>query len=143
MLPLVGERKLSVFLPSDYDVSSPSLSPDGHWIAYQSNKSDRTEVYVCTFPGAKRETVISQHGGWAPRWRGDGRELFFLAFDGSMMAAGIDTTRNSVATIPQRYFRPLSRLGEINARTPWRKTDAGFSSRYRATPLARRRSPSC
>jgi serine/threonine protein kinase/Tol biopolymer transport system component len=105
MLPLAGERKPSVFLPSAYDVSSPSLSPDGHWIAYQSNKSGRTEVYVCTFPGAQREDKISQNGGWAPRWRGDGRELFFLGFDGSMMAADIDTTRNTVALNPQRLFQ--------------------------------------
>jgi Tol biopolymer transport system component len=105
MLPLVGERRPSVFLPSAYDVSSPSLSLDGHWIAYQSNKSGRTEVYVCTFPGAQRENPISQHGGLAPRWRGDGRELFFLALDGSMMAAGIYTTKKSVATIPQRLFQ--------------------------------------
>jgi hypothetical protein len=62
-------------------------------------------VYVCTFPGAQRENLISQHGGWAPRWRGDGRELFFLALDGSTMAAGIDTTRNSATPIPQRLFQ--------------------------------------
>jgi hypothetical protein len=60
---------------------------------------------VCTFPGAQRENKISQHGGWAPRWRGDGRELFFLALDGGMMAAGIDTTKSSIAKVSQRLFQ--------------------------------------
>ena len=64
----------------------PALSPDGHWLAYKSNVTGQSEVYVRSYPGMGPATVVSIGGGAAPVWRGDGRELFYLGST-SMMAA--------------------------------------------------------
>jgi hypothetical protein len=66
------------------------FSPDGRWIAYQSTESGRSEVYVVPFPGAGSKWQISGAGGTAPRWRHDGREVFFLAPDYTLMAASVN-----------------------------------------------------
>ena len=104
-VPLRGERKRSSFLNTPYDESNPSFSPDGRWIAYQSNKSGRTEVYVRAFTEDGGEIKISQHGGRAPRWRADGRELFFLAPDSRLMAAGFDPNKDDPAMVPEELFQ--------------------------------------
>ena len=110
-LPLSGERTKSVFLQTAYDEASGTFSPDGRWIAYESNASGRNQVYVRPFPVRDGQFPISRDGGRAPRWSGDGRELFFLTPDGMLMAAGIDTTKAFAATVPQ----PLFRTGLTNA----------------------------
>jgi serine/threonine protein kinase len=65
------------------------FSPDGHWIAYQSNKSGRFEIYVQPFPAAGGASRVSTGGGTQPRWRHDGKELFYLAPDDQMMGAPV------------------------------------------------------
>src|SRR5262249_23619325 len=65
------------------------LSPDGRWMAYASDESGRREVYVRPFPAADGKWRISTAGGEQPRWRGDGRELFYIASDRKLMAGGI------------------------------------------------------
>jgi serine/threonine-protein kinase len=67
------------FLVSDSDESSAELSPDGRYIAYESNQSGRTEVYVQPFPGPGRRELISTDGGGQPLWARNGRELFYRA----------------------------------------------------------------
>jgi eukaryotic-like serine/threonine-protein kinase len=105
-VPLTGDRKPVVLLQTPYDESSPSVSPDGLWIAYQSDKSGRSEVYVRPFPTTGgNEALISQRGGRAPRWSKDGRELFFLGLDGRLMTAAIDAHKASIAGTPQPLFQ--------------------------------------
>jgi Tol biopolymer transport system component len=72
----------------------PALSPDGRWLAYMSTESGRSEIYVRSFPPrpGDRTTRISTKGGHQPKWRGDGRELFFLTPEGVMMAVDISST---------------------------------------------------
>lgn len=65
------------------------FSPDGRWVACESNESGRSEIYVQTFPDLARKVQISTGGGTAPVWRGDGRELFFRSADDQLMAARI------------------------------------------------------
>jgi serine/threonine protein kinase len=65
------------------------VSPDNKWIAYNSQESGRDEVYVGTFPKLEHRFQVSINGGVIPRWRGDVRELFYLAPDGSMMAVDL------------------------------------------------------
>jgi Tol biopolymer transport system component len=60
------------------------LSPDSHWMAFTSDRSGRREVYVRPFPPGEGEWTISIAGGEEPRWRGDGKELFFEAADRKM-----------------------------------------------------------
>lgn len=62
------------------------FSPDGRFVAYQSNESGRFEIYVRTFPGAEGKWLVSVAGGTQPRWRRDGKELFYMAPDGRLMA---------------------------------------------------------
>ena len=68
---------------------SGQFSPDGRWVAYQSDESGRVEVYVQPFPGPGSKWPISTNGGSQVRWRHDGKELFYVASDGRLMAASI------------------------------------------------------
>jgi len=65
------------------------LSADGKWIAYQSNESGQAEIYVQPFPGPGPRSRVSINGGIQARWRQDGKELFYLAADGRLMAVPI------------------------------------------------------
>jgi serine/threonine protein kinase len=68
------------------------FSPDGKWIAYQSNESDRFEIYVAPFPPAKARWKVSRNGGTQVRWGVGGRELFYIAPDGKLMSVAIRVT---------------------------------------------------
>jgi Tol biopolymer transport system component len=81
------------------------FSPDGKWVAYSSNESGKWEVYVTSFPEAKGRWQISSGGGEQPRWRGDGRELYFLSLDGKMMATPATTGSNFSAGSPVALFQ--------------------------------------
>ena len=86
-LPLVGDRKPRPLLQSStFTQSQGQLSPDGRWIAYVSNESGQFEVYVRSFPTPSGKWQISQGGASFPRWRGDGKELFYYAADERLMA---------------------------------------------------------
>ena len=67
------------FVASPSDEPSAEISPDGRYIAYQSNQSGRPEVYVQPFPGPGRRELVSIDGGSQPAWASSGRELFYLA----------------------------------------------------------------
>jgi DNA-binding winged helix-turn-helix (wHTH) protein/Tol biopolymer transport system component len=89
ILPTSGDRKPRPFLQTPADELQGQISPDGHWIAYTSNESGVWEVYLQSFPepGAKR--TISIGGGTEPHWRRDGRELFYLSPDRSLMSVNM------------------------------------------------------
>jgi len=70
---------------------SPQFSPDGRWIAYESNESGQFEIYVRPFPESGGKWQISTAGGTQVRWRRDRKELFYVAPDGRLMAASIST----------------------------------------------------
>jgi Tol biopolymer transport system component len=78
-LPLFGDRKPFPFIRTPFDEDLVQFSPDGRWVAYESNESGRGEVYVTPFPGPGGKWQVSAAGGMEPRWRHDGREIFFLA----------------------------------------------------------------
>jgi dipeptidyl aminopeptidase/acylaminoacyl peptidase len=105
ILPLDGSagaaRKPIPFLVTPADETASQFSPDGKWIAYSSDESGRREVYVQGFaPGRVPATAlgkwqISTAGGDKPRWRRDGREVYYLAPDRKMMAVPIKTGPSS------------------------------------------------
>jgi dipeptidyl aminopeptidase/acylaminoacyl peptidase len=77
------------FMQTNLRQEAGRFSPDGRWIAYRSTESGRSEVYVVPFPGAGGKWQISSAGGTYPRWRRDGREVFFLAPDNTLMAVSV------------------------------------------------------
>jgi Tol biopolymer transport system component/predicted Ser/Thr protein kinase len=92
VLPVEGaekERKPVLFMQTEFNELMAQLSPDSHWMAYTSDQSGRREVYVRPFPRAEGQWTISVAGGRQPRWRGDGKELFYEAADGKMMAVPV------------------------------------------------------
>jgi hypothetical protein len=76
---------------SSFTIAQSAVSPDGRWIAYNSNESGTWEVYVVRFPEFTSRRLVSSAGGVQPHWRADGRELFYLAPDSSMMSVPIST----------------------------------------------------
>ncbi len=88
-LPLDGEKRPFPVVRTGFVEPYGQFSPDGQWVAYQSNESGRAEVYVQPFPGPGARIKISTNGGAQMRWRHDGKELFYLALDGRLMAVPI------------------------------------------------------
>jgi Tol biopolymer transport system component len=88
------------------------FSPDGNWVAFQSNESGQMEIYLQPFPGPGSKTRVSTNGGIQAMWSSDGRELFYLALDGKLMAVPIKTasSRSNIepgAAIPLFWTRML------------------------------------
>jgi eukaryotic-like serine/threonine-protein kinase len=78
VLPLAGDRKPVPFLQSPFREAHSQISPDGKWVAYDSNETGRLEIYVRPFPSGEGKWQISTSGGDFPRWRRDSKELFFM-----------------------------------------------------------------
>ena len=106
-LPLFGDRQPSRWIGSPGTMNiNGQFDPTGHWIAYQSNETGSLEVYVAAFPGPGVKRQISTDGGLLPRWRSDGKELFYLAPDNTLMSA---TIRSTASTFDVTSVRPLFR----------------------------------
>jgi serine/threonine protein kinase len=88
-LPLGGDRKPFVVAQTTYDENGGQFSPDSKWVAYESNESGRYEIYVQAFPGPASKVPVSKNGGTQVRWQRDGKELFYIALDGRLMAVPI------------------------------------------------------
>jgi Tol biopolymer transport system component len=117
-LPLDGPRKPIPILQTPLIEDQGQFSPDGKWVAYQSNESGGAEVYVTTFPSSTRKWQISNHGGVWPRWRGDGKELFYLSSDRKMMAVTIRTSAVSVQADTPRDLFAASFISQQAGSTP-------------------------
>lgn len=89
LIPTGGDRKPFKFLGPPSDQIHANLSPDGRLVAYTSNESGRFQVYVQTFPLSDRKWQVSTDGGYEPRWRGDGREIYYLSEDRKLMAVTV------------------------------------------------------
>jgi Tol biopolymer transport system component len=77
IMALSGERKPQPFLHTLANETAPTFSPDGKWLAYESNRSGRNEAYITPFPGGGAEYQISTSGGERPVWRRDGKEIYY------------------------------------------------------------------
>ncbi len=89
-LPLVGDRKPFQLVPAGpYFSQYPYLSPNGRWLVYDSNESGRMEVYVGLFPAVQGKRLVSTAGGHHPRWRNDGKEIYYVSLDGTLMAVPV------------------------------------------------------
>ena len=123
LLPLSGDRKPVPYLQTTFDESAARFSPDGRWMAYQSNESGQFQVYVQTVPMSGAKYQISTSGGTAPHWRRDGKELFYVSDDRKLMAVPVKLGATVEPGTPQPLFAifPL-RLGtrDIFAYEPMR-----------------------
>jgi len=88
-----GTREVTPFVRTSFDESAPRFSPDGRIVAYVSNESGRSEVYVRSFTNPLQKAQVSQNGGAEPVWARDGRELFYRAGD-RLMSAAVQTGGN-------------------------------------------------
>jgi eukaryotic-like serine/threonine-protein kinase len=79
LLPLTSDRKPVKFLASPAEEMHGNFSPDGHLVAYTSNESGRFQVDVQTFPLSDKKWRVSTSSGYEPRWRADGREIYYLS----------------------------------------------------------------
>jgi eukaryotic-like serine/threonine-protein kinase len=107
ILPRFGDRKPYIFLRGDFDVGEAHFSPDGHWLAYSSDETGRSEIYVTPFPRGGSKWEVSAAGGSSPRWRRDGKELFYMAADSTLIAAEVGT---SGSVFQVGALRPLFHL---------------------------------
>jgi WD40-like Beta Propeller Repeat len=92
------------FAQTRFDEREAHFSPDSRWIAYASNETGRSEVYVQSFPPSGFKMRVSSEGGREPRWREDGRELFYLAADGFLMSVPVTAGRGLEAGIASPLF---------------------------------------
>jgi len=106
-------RKPRVFVNTPYEERIGQFSPDGRWIAYETNESGEFQVVVQPFPEPSRKWQISTTGGTQPRWRADGMELYFIAPDGKLMAVPVTApgatfeAGTPVALFPTRIGTPI------------------------------------
>jgi serine/threonine-protein kinase len=117
-----GDTALTALVVTPYDESAFSISPDGRWIAYHSDETGRPEVFVRPFPNTNSaKEQISTDGGRAPLWSRDGRELFYLRADNTMMAVPVATGGEWRRSEAQALFQLRSALTllEPTYYTPW------------------------
>jgi eukaryotic-like serine/threonine-protein kinase len=99
------ERVAKPLLQAKWTVRNAQISSDGRWIAYASNETGSMEIYVSPFPSANGKWQVSSTGGQEPRWRQDGKELFYVSADGKMMAVAVKTGASFEAGSPAALFQ--------------------------------------
>jgi hypothetical protein len=101
LLPLQGEKTPADLVRAPRFEYQSQFSPDGRWLAYGAREGGNSEVYVQTYPDTGARWQISASGR-QPRWRPDGKELFYLALDGKLMAVDIEATARGLTVGPPR-----------------------------------------
>jgi len=104
VLPLFGDKKPFNYLHSEFNEQYAKLSPNGQWLAYQSDESKRLEIYVVTFPMLGGKWQVSTGGATRPVWSRDGKELYFISADSKMMAVEIRGGTKFDFGVPKALF---------------------------------------
>jgi eukaryotic-like serine/threonine-protein kinase len=115
LVPASGDA-ITQFLPKDSSKTNGQISPDGKWVAYASNESGESEIYVTTFPGAAGKWQVSRGGGSEPRWRGDGKQIYYIGPTATLMSVPVETGGTFSSGAPAPLF-------QIRARAPISSTD--------------------
>jgi eukaryotic-like serine/threonine-protein kinase len=108
--------KQRVFLSGPASYTNAQISPDGKWVAYASNETEDWEIYVTTFPGANGKWQVSRGGGSEPRWRRDGKAIFYIGPGQMLTESIVSTDKTFSAAVPGALF-------PIHARAPISSTD--------------------
>jgi eukaryotic-like serine/threonine-protein kinase len=104
IISLTGNSKPKPLYSSSFTKDEFHLSPDGQLIAYGENRAGRWEVFLASFPSFHNIKRVSVAGGAQPRWRGDGRELFFLDLGGKMMSVAVERGSSAEIGTPRELF---------------------------------------
>jgi Tol biopolymer transport system component len=107
------------FVKTRFAEGNSDFSPDGPWLAYQSNESGRLEVYVRAFPEGVRKWTVSTEGGLVPKWSPTGREIFYRSTSGMMMAATVETSSEFRVTATRPLFDARSPENDFDV-TRWK-----------------------
>jgi Tol biopolymer transport system component len=110
-----SDHQVKPWMQERWTIRNAQFSPDGKWVAYSSNETGAFEVYVSPFPSANGKRQVSSRGGEEPRWRHDGRELYYLSGERELMAVEIRTDPTFEARTPVTLFQthlrqPISAL---------------------------------
>ncbi len=97
--------KMTRFLTTRTSETNGQISPDGKWVAYASNESGDWEIYVTTYPTAAGKWQVSRGGGTEPRWRGDGKEIFYIGAGSTFTAVPVSSEGTFTAGNPTPLFR--------------------------------------
>jgi eukaryotic-like serine/threonine-protein kinase len=97
------------FLNGKGSETNGQISPDGKWVAYASDESGAWEIYVTSFPSAAGKWQVSRGGGTEPRWRGDGKELYYIAPSGVLTAVPVDAKSDFATGTPTPLFQTRGR----------------------------------
>jgi len=108
--------KRSPFVVGKFNATNGQISPDGKWVAYASNELGDWEIYVTTFPNAAGKWQVSGGGGTEPRWRGDGKEIFYIDPKGTLTAVEVTTDQGFSSGSPTPLF-------QLHARAPFASND--------------------
>lgn len=126
-LTSVADRQSKPLVQTVFHDVQGTLSRDGRWLAYASDESGAFEVYVQAFPDGMGKRIVSNGGGAEPRWRADGRELFYMSADGHLVAVPTSVSPTFDAGKPRQLFE----TNVLDLTFPFRK-------RYEATPDGQR-----
>jgi Tol biopolymer transport system component len=131
VLPLFGDRKAVPFAKTPSNEEGGDLSPDGRWLAYQSDESGRPEIYVQAFPAGGAKYQVTTDGGFYPRWTADGRHIVFSVPPQGLSAWSVDVELQPgfrVAGSPREVVR-------FPANSVWNDWTAGFEHDFALVPV--------
>jgi serine/threonine protein kinase/Tol biopolymer transport system component len=137
IIPLTEAPKPVMFLSAPGDQVHGNFSPDGRLVAYSSSESGRFEIHVQTFPLSDRQWIVSTEGGYEPRWRADGRELYYLSLDQKIMAVSVGPGRSF--GVPKALFQTAVPAGVNSQRTHYVPSRDG--QRFLISTLAAEQAP--
>ncbi len=112
LLPPSGSRKPVLLIKTEFRKNFPNVSSDGRWVAYQSEESGRSEIYVAAFPTFTEKRQVSKGGGSQAKWRKDGKELFYVTVDGKAMSIDVRRSAKLETSAPKLLFQVPFRLEE-------------------------------
>ncbi|HEX6126318.1 MAG TPA: hypothetical protein VFZ23_13170 [Pyrinomonadaceae bacterium] len=113
VLPMTAGEKPFSCIESPFEEAHSRFSPDGRWVAYTSTESGRSEIYIQSFPVGNGKWQVSTAGGDQAQWRSDGKELYYIAPDRSLMSVSIGSGNSLEISRPSVLFQTVIPLTGI------------------------------